>query len=174
MILYRQADSRYPMLWEDAAQPPARWHRAGQGPAHYLTDTPDGAWAEFVRHEAITDPADLEEVRRALWAVEVPDTDLPSPELAQAQLTGGEETYEACQAEADRLRSTGAPGLRAPSAALHPGEARGWRTDSGLRPGPDRDGYVIVLFGRRPELVGWASTRAGTVDGSLLGKVRQL
>jgi hypothetical protein len=38
---------------------------------HYFTDTPDGAWAEFLRHEAIFDPEDLLTVRRAPWAVDI-------------------------------------------------------------------------------------------------------
>jgi hypothetical protein len=46
-------------LWEAASQPAARWHADGEGPAQYLADTPVGAWAEFLRHEGITDEADL-------------------------------------------------------------------------------------------------------------------
>src|SRR5262245_40501368 len=55
MILFRQVDARFPFLWEDARQPAGRWHAAGDGPAHYFADTPDGAWAEFLRHEEITE-----------------------------------------------------------------------------------------------------------------------
>lgn len=58
MIVFRQADPRYPFLWDTAAQPPARWHGPGEGPAHYFADTPAGAWAELLRHEEITDPDD--------------------------------------------------------------------------------------------------------------------
>src|SRR5690606_7733130 len=73
VIVFRQADSRVPPLWETSDQPAGRWHGDGEGPAHYFADTPDGAWAEFLRHEEITDPADLEGVRRRLWAVEIGD-----------------------------------------------------------------------------------------------------
>jgi hypothetical protein len=69
--------------------------------------------------------------------------------------------WAACQAEARRLRARGAVKLVAPAAALVPGGAFGWRVESGLRPGPARDGTTIVLFGRRPELVGWAVTIEG-------------
>ena len=55
MIVYRHADARFPFLWESADQPPARWHGSGEGPVQYFADTPDGAWAEFVRHEGITE-----------------------------------------------------------------------------------------------------------------------
>ena len=67
MIVFRHADPRFPFLWETASQPSGRWHAAGQGPAHYLADTPFGAWAELLRHEEITDTADLAGVRRAIF-----------------------------------------------------------------------------------------------------------
>ncbi len=66
MIGFRQCDSRWPFLWESAEQPGARWNAPGEGPVHYFADTPDGAWAEFIRHEEITDPVDLATVRRSL------------------------------------------------------------------------------------------------------------
>jgi hypothetical protein len=126
MIVYRHADPRFPFLWENAEQPAARWHCPGEGPVQYFSDTPDGAWAEFLRHEGITDESELVNVRRALWAVEVPDNlALVSPRLARPMLTGGIETYEPGQKEARRLRATGAKVLRAPSAALLLGGARG-------------------------------------------------
>ena len=59
MILFRHCDRRFPFQWDAASQPAARWHADGEGPAQYLADTPVGAWAEFLRHEGITDEADL-------------------------------------------------------------------------------------------------------------------
>ena len=86
MIVFRHADPRLPFLWEDARQPPGRWHGGGEGPAHYFSDTPDGAWAELLRHEEIRDPADLATLRRAIWAVEIPDEEqAAAPGLADAQ-----------------------------------------------------------------------------------------
>ena len=73
MIAFRQCDARCPFLWEGAAQPEGRWHAAGEGPAHYFADTPDGAWADFLRHEEIRDAADLATIRRAIWAVDIGD-----------------------------------------------------------------------------------------------------
>ena len=69
MIAFRQVDRRYPFLWEDASQPAARWHADGEGPAHYFADTPDGAWAELLRHEEIIDQDDLRTIRRQMWAI---------------------------------------------------------------------------------------------------------
>jgi RES domain len=161
VILFRACDPRFPFLWESEAQPAARWHREGEGPVHYFADTPVGAWAEFLRHEAITDPADLAGVERSLWAVEVRRRRYTAPRLDPAVLTGGEDTYDACRSEATRLRRRGVRGLKAPSAALRTGKAHGWRVDGGEQPGRGRDGWVYVLFGHRPTLVGWPVVERG-------------
>ncbi len=140
MIVYRHADPRFPFLWETGGQPPARWHGPGEGPVHYFAETPDGAWAEFLRHEEISDPADLEGVSRSIWAIQVPDPPRVRPRLEWTVLTGDATSYEECQAEARRIRGRGATGLRAPSAALLPGGASGFRTDAraAARPPADR------------------------------------
>jgi hypothetical protein len=173
VILYRHADPRFPFLWEDAEQPPGRWHGPGEGPVQYFADTPDGAWAEFLRHEGIATEAELVNVRRALWAVELPDDLAPeTPRLSGRILTGGIDTYDRCQAESRRLRLKGAKALRAPSAALLPGAARGWKVDGGLRPAAYRDGSVLAVFGPRPDFVGWAATFIGRPASELLARIR--
>lgn len=172
MIAFRHTDPRFPFLWEDNSQPTARWNGPGEGPVQYLCDTPDGAWAEFLRHEEIRDPEDLPTIRRALWAIEVADAPAAAPELTMRTLVGGRRTYPACQAEARRLRVLGLTHLEAPSAALRPGGASGQRVDGGLRPGAPRNGKVIVLFGRRPDLVGWLAATAGHPDPRLLPVIR--
>lgn len=177
MILYRHAPPGLPFLWETADQPPGRWHDAGEGPAHYLADTPDGAWAEFLRHEGIRRDDELLGIDRAIWAVEVPDDAVLTarrPDVAPGTLVGGLRTHRACRAEARRLRAAGAGALRAPSAALRPGGARGWRVDGGLRAGPPRDGEVLALFGPRPDLLGWEVVESGRPPSDLLPRVRQL
>jgi hypothetical protein len=63
---FRHGDPRFPFFWESDRQPEGRWHGSGEGPVQYLADTPDGAWAEFLRHEEITEVADLAGVRRRL------------------------------------------------------------------------------------------------------------
>lgn len=174
MILYRHADRRYPFLWQAASQPAARWNRDGDGPVQYLADTPYGAWAEFLRHEEIRDRADLDGVRRALWAVEVDEAaeQLHSPALNPDVLLGGLRCYPDCQAEADRLAAAGATGLKAPSAALLPGGAAGHKVDGGLCDGPARDGEVVVLFGARHGVVGWPVVTEGFPPVEMLGRVR--
>jgi hypothetical protein len=174
VIVFRHADPRFPFLWESTDQPSARWHRRGEGPAHYLAETADGAWAEFLRHEGITDPDDLAGVARSIWAIELPAAPDARPTLDERTLTGTESTYRACQAEARRLRDGGADGLTAPSAALPSPAASGFRTDGGLVPGPARDERVFVLFGPRPDLVGWAACAEGRPREDLVPRVRQL
>ena len=52
---FRHCDPRFGFLWLTAAQPEARWHAAGEGPANYFADTPTGAWDEpsIVPREAL-------------------------------------------------------------------------------------------------------------------------
>lgn len=172
---FRHCDPRFGFLWRTAVQPSARWHAAGEGPANYFADTPEGAWAEFLRHEGITDAADLVGVRRSLWAVELPSDGYSKPKLPSATLTGGLASYADCQDEARRLRANGATRLEAPSAALLEGGARGWVTgEAGIAAAPRaRNGRVWTLFGR-VDAVGWIAADAGAPPASVLPKVRPL
>lgn len=174
MIGYRHCDPRYAFLWENDSQPPARWHGLGEGPTHYLADTPDGAWAEFLRHEEITELADLAMVRRAIWAIEFEPSECQDVALAYTVLTGGEDSYDECQQEARTLRALGAQGIRAPSAALQSGEAAGYHVDNGLKRDSAMDGVVYVLFGPRPDLSGWRVTGDARPHATLLSAVRHL
>ena len=171
MIGFRQVDRRYPFLWEDADQPEGRWHADGEGPAHYFADTPDGAWAEFLRHEEITDAADLETIRRQLWAVEIGEAPAERVALPDRVLTGSLDTYERCQAEARRLRERGARRIVAPSAALERGAAQGFSVDGGVHREGARDGMVIVMFGAPAGLVGWIAADSGFPSAELLERV---
>ena len=173
MIAFRQVDARYPFLWEDASQPAARWHGEGEGPAHYVADTPDGAWAEFLRHEEIVDPADLATIRRQMWAIEIDIGAMPPRRirLPASVLYGGIETYARCQARARTLRAKGVRRIAAVSAALTPGGARGLRVDRGMRPAEPRDGLTIVIFGPPSDLRGWLAADAGRPSADLLDRV---
>ncbi len=173
MILFRHTDPRLPFLWEDGSQPAGRWHDAGEGPAHYFSDTPDGAWAEFLRHEEITEAEDLVTIRRAIWAVEIDESEPAAiPELPAATLRGGPASYAACREAARQLRARGATRLEVPSAALKEGGAAGHRVDGGLWPGPPREARAVVLYGRRPAIVGWRAVYKGRPAEELLARVR--
>lgn len=152
MNLYRHSDPHHPYTWETSDQPEARWHAAGEGPAHYFATTPDGAWAEFLRHEEIVDVADLQGLRdRAFWILEHEPGPLAAPNLPDAVLRGGLDTYATCQAEARRLRAEGAGALAAPSAALARGRAALVYLDDGEKVRWEGS-EVVVLFGKRPGL----------------------
>ena len=174
MIVFRHTDPRFPFLWEALAQPPARWHGLGEGPVHYFAETPDGAWAEFLRHEEITDTADLAGVARSLWSIELPRPPRARPRLDASTLMGGISTYDDCQREARRMRSRGRRGLVAPSAALQPTTGSGFRTERGLQVAPRRAERVFVLFDLRPDLVGWAACHECRPRDDLLPRVRPL
>jgi RES domain-containing protein len=171
MIGFRQVDARYPFLWEDTRQPAGRWHADGEGPAHYVADTPDGAWAEFLRHEEITDPEDLPTIRRQLWAIDIGDAPAEPVRLPLAVMRGGIETYSRCQQAAASLRSRGHTKIAAPSAALEPGGAGGASVHRGVHRAQPRDGRVIVIFGPPQDLVGWVAADAGWPAADLLERV---
>ena len=173
MIVFRHADARFPFLWETAEQPAARWHGPGEGPVAYLAETADGAWAEFLRHEEITDPADLAGITRTLWTIELPEPPAAAPRLPVAVMTGDPSTYERCREAARGMRGRSA-GLVAPSAALRSRTPSGFRTEGGLRPAAPRPERVFVLFGARPELVGWCACAEGRPRADLLARVRHL
>jgi hypothetical protein len=172
VTVYRHADPRFPFLWETVEQAPGRWHDADGGPVQYLADTPDGAWAEFLRHEEIRTPAELATVRRALWAIELGDDPFRLVALPRRIATGGADTMRACRRWAAAVRKRGTRRIHAPSAALRPGSAHGWRVDGGLKPGPRRDAWIVVLFGRRPDLLGWQVVARGGPPAELLDRVR--
>ena len=170
MIAFRHADPRFPFLREDSLQSAGRWNAQGEL-THYLCDTPDGAWAEFLRHEEIDDPQDIHTIRRAMWAVDIGEPPAIQAAGPDRVLSGGPETWPACQELAQQYRAF-TNGITAPSAALKPCGARGWRVEGGLQPGPDRDGKVFALFGPWPDLVGWAATVDGRPSEELLQRVR--
>ncbi len=162
MTVFRHCDPRFPFLWEGPTQGAGRWNREGSAPVQYFADTPDGAWAEFLRHEEITTEEELVNIRRAIWVIQIPDsTVFASPSLPDAVAIGGLQSYRACQVEAERLRESGARGLRVRSAALLPGAAAGWRVSGGLHSAARQDGIVFALFGPQPDLTGWSACENG-------------
>jgi hypothetical protein len=172
MIVFRQVDARYPFLWEDPSQPAGRFHAQGEGPAHYFADTPDGAWAEFLRHEEITDVEDLVTIRRQIWAVDIGDEPIERMTAAKTTLVGGRESYERCQQEARVRRDRGVRRIAAPSAALVAKGARGFRVQNGMHVAAPRDGLTIVIFGASDDLVGWVAAEDGHPRADLLKRVR--
>ncbi|MGC8633725.1 MAG: RES family NAD+ phosphorylase [Candidatus Limnocylindrales bacterium] len=175
MIVFRTTDVDVPFFWESDRQPAGRWHGAGEGPAQYTCSTPSAAWAEFLRHQRVSDVADLAGIRRAMWVLEIPDNEPTGrPALPDPVLVGDETSYPACQSEARRLRAAGATRIVAPSAAVLPGTPSGWTSEGELLPGPPRDEATIVLYGARPAVVGWYAATPGFPEPELLDRTRPL
>ena len=144
-------------------QPAARWHDEEDAPVTYVADSPDAAWAEFLRHDEITDPADLAGVARRMWAAEVPDEAIDNAVRAALRveiLTGGPESYPSCRDHAAGLRQDGATALLALSGALLPGRGGGQSVDGGLVEAGPRDGQVLC-GGPWPDTRGWAVVDVG-------------
>jgi RES domain len=178
VIVFRVCDARFPFLWTASTgvrQQPARWHGPGEGPVQYFSDTPPGAWAELLRHEEITDPADLAGISTRLWAVRIGDLEMHEPKLSTAALTSAPDGYEICRAEARRLRAAGAVRLVTVSAALKSGEGAGFHVGTtGLLRTAARDGNVIVHFGALPDAEGWSAAEAARPDAESLTQTRPL
>ncbi len=163
MIVFRQANSRFPFLWETSSQPAARYNAEDDGPAQYFADTADGAWAEFIRHAEITDPQELLEVRRALWCVDVPyeNSDFTQVNLSFETTTGDKSSFLDCQNHARRLRDSGNNRLVSPSAAIKREQAGGYRVEDGLKRGIPRSGNIFVIFELLPNTPGWRAALSG-------------
>jgi len=178
VIVFRVCDSRFPFLWTlrgGALQRPARWHGEGEGPVQYFADSPPGAWSELLRHEEITDSADLAGISARLWTVEIDDVEMHEPKLPKSALGSSPDGYEMCRAEARRLRAAGAIRIVAPSAALKPGEGAGFHVgNTGLRRAARRDGRVIAHFGVLPNAEGWCAADSARPGAELLDQVRPL
>jgi RES domain len=173
ITLYRQCDSRFAFLWASERQPEGRWHAPGSGPVQYLANSPDGAWAELLRHEGIHEIEDLAGIARALWAVELAGIPGARPRVDDATLRGGQASYPACQVEAERIREGGNEGLVAPSAALRDGEVRPWWAVGEADISADqRSATVVVLFGSRPDLEGWLLVDRGAPPSHVMAHVR--
>ena len=171
MMAFRRVDARYPFLWEDAFQPAGRWHADGEGPAHYFADTPNGAWAELLRHEEISDPEDLGTIRGQIWAVEIGDAPSERVALPLDILMGGPDTHPTCQEAVRAIRARGVRRVAAVTAALRPGGARGWRIEGSVQPGEPRDGLTIVIFGPPGDLLGWVAGEDARPSVDLLDRV---
>ncbi len=102
--------------------------------------------------------------------MDIGDAPTRIPDLPHETMTGGLETWSACQKAAQQHRMY-TNGITVRSAALKVDGAHGWQVDAGLQPGPDRNGKVFALFGPRPDLVGWAATANGRPGVELLRDV---
>ncbi len=115
-------------FWVRRNSEDGRWHRRVDGPTQYLSLSPAGAWAELLRHEAITDEHEAAQVQTQMWIARIEGEsvadygDFPAADAAGFDPRAlVDEDYSHCQEEGRRLRQDGVAGVLAPSAAL-PGE----------------------------------------------------
>jgi len=181
-LAFRVCDRRYPFLWSGAGQASGRWNRTGDQPVHYLGSTPTVAWAEWIRHQEITDPGDLAGVAAALWAVLIPqewgtrDLDPVALPLDQV-LDTSPAAQEARLALVGHLKKQGAQGLLAPTAALHDSDRvlPAVRVSNGSEQ-PERlamPAQVILLWCEARVLPGWCCVPEGRPGTELLPLVRR-
>jgi hypothetical protein len=164
---FRQTAQGVPVLWESSVQPAARWHALGDGPVQYFASSAEGAWAEWLRHEEIKNPDELNDVIRVLWYADLGERTLAQPELSRKVLFGNADVYPQCQAEAKRLQGAGEVGLEVVSAALT--HTLLYRTDNGTKT-EQGEALVYVLFGVQPKLKASRVSEGGIPD--ILGRVR--
>jgi hypothetical protein len=164
-IGFRQTAQGVPVLWESSQQPAARWHALGDGPVQYFASSAEGAWAEWLRHEEIKNPDELNDVIRVLWSADLGEMALVGPELSREVLLG--DVYEPCRVEAKRFQDLGEAGLETVSAALS--HTLEYRTDNGVKV-EKGEALVYVLFGTQPKLKASRVSDGGIPD--LLERVR--
>lgn len=179
---FRVCDRRHPFLWQSQGQQAGRWNRAGDQPVHYLANTPTVAWAEWIRHQEIEDPADLKGVTAALWAVLIPehwsDQDLQPVDQPMNLVLGTTPAAKAARLGlVDELKAQGAQGLLAPTAALHDSDTalpcirvRNGSEQADALATPAR---VILLWCAAEQLPGWCCVPEGRPGPELLPLVRR-
>lgn len=115
-------------FWARPNSGAGRWHRAGDEPTQYWTLSPQAAWAELLRAEALHTEADVALVAMPLWTCRTPAAGLvdlrePAIQAARGVTAAGliADDWSSCQDAGRCLRVT-ARGVIAPSAVL-PGHA---------------------------------------------------
>jgi RES domain-containing protein len=124
---FRYSDYDTP-FWARANTQPGRWHYPGTEPTQYLCLSPDGSWADRIRHEDLRTEPEVALVRMPLWVVKVDESHIVDYSTFERAEAAGfppdaliDDDWDRCQDEGERLRELGFRGVLAPSAAL-PGE----------------------------------------------------
>lgn len=146
-VAFRYSDYDTP-LWARPNTEDGRWHLARTDPTQYLCLSPDGCWADLMRHEDLRTEIDVTLVRMPLWVLKLSEERIADYSTFDKAETAEfppdalvDEDWQRCQAEAERLKNLGYRGVLAPAAAL-PGEialtlfggrrAVGWNEEPGL------------------------------------------
>lgn len=123
--LWRQTAPRHRL----ASVPPigrgGRYDRVGGPPVLYLSDRPEGAWAELFRHQSGPTEVAIHLVRRRIGTVTATNLellDVTAPHIrATLNIVDDDlvsDDYQLCWDLADAARAAGFDGLRAPAGAM--------------------------------------------------------
>jgi len=123
-VAFRWSDYDTP-LWARPNSSAHRWNRRREDATQYLSLSVEGAWAELIRAEGVTEVAGLQLVRMPMWTLSLNETRIADYSTFERAEDAGfppdalvAEDHERCRAEATRLRDEGFRGVLAPSAAL--------------------------------------------------------
>lgn len=121
---FRWADYDVP-FWAGPNTYAARWHEQGDDATQYLSGSPNGAWAEKVRHEDLTTEEEIAQIRSRIWAARITlQAIVDYSKFEYAEEAGFpadaliDDDRRRCRTEGGRLRRLGYAGVLAPSAAL--------------------------------------------------------
>lgn len=126
-VAFRYADYDTP-LWSRPNTRDGRWHVARTEPTQYFSLSPDGSWADRIRHESLRTETEVAFIRMPLWVARINEQKIADyRNFEKAEAAGFppdaliDDDWERCQVEAERLRDLGFRGVLSPAAAL-PGE----------------------------------------------------
>lgn len=170
LVAFRYCSYDVP-FWVRPNTRPGRWHVADAEPTQYWSLTPEGAWAELIRYEALSTEEQLDEIQTAMWVCRLPRmglTDLTDDAVRDRYNLTGEDlvadSWDTCQRAAVAIRRE-ARGVLAPSAALAD-------TLNVTLFGPRR----VIAFQRTPALasaIPGAITAIGRPPRGLVGRVQR-
>jgi hypothetical protein len=123
-VAFRYSDYDTP-LWVRPNTEDGRWHVARTEPTQYLCLSPDGCWADLIRHETLQTEIDVALIRIPLWVLKINEERIADYSTFEKAEAAGfpphaliDEDWERCQVEAERLKGLGFRGVLSPAAAL--------------------------------------------------------
>jgi len=126
-VAFRYADYDTP-LWSRPNTEDGRWNIGRTEATQYLSLSPDGSWADRIRHENLRTEIDVALIRMPLWVVKVSEERIADYGTFEKAEAAGfptdalvDDDWERCQAEVKRLKDLGFRGVLSPAAAL-PGD----------------------------------------------------
>jgi hypothetical protein len=128
-VAFRYADYDTP-VWSRPNTRDGHWHVAHTEPTQYFSLSPDGSWADRIRHENLRTETEVAFIRMPLWVARINEQKIADYSTFEKAEAAGfppdalvDDNWERCQGEAQRLRDLGFRGVLSPAAALPGGTA---------------------------------------------------